>query len=745
MSLVSKRMGAAITAASMALALFPAAGWALPGDAQEEVELGVVDGEPDDGAPSDSVSYEAVDPEAAARYGDSELDAEAEKTQAGSADIDEEPGSGEQATESADADNNMGTGKEPADPADADEKQVTDGEPADGKGSTETDEAPNPDKAEEVPEASEPEEAQKPEDKAEEAPEVRYTIGQQAEKWKRLAGKDAYGTMEAVAQSFEGEGGTVVVATGDGYWDALAASGIAGLHGSPIVVTPTGSLRDEARRQIERLKPSKILVMGGRSAISDDVLAELRKLCPDGVERIAGPDAQATAEAIYAYGTEWSDTAVIATADGYWDALSIAPYAYAKHAPIFLTRGSAEREGRVLTEGTLAMLRQGEFSRAIIVGGRAAVHEAVEDQLVEAGFAASDVIRIAGSDAIETSVDIASWELETQGMTVEHLSIATSDGYWDALTGAALAGAELSPLVLVGPNGGYRAFDYDKDSVLSGHVFGGEAAVSAATWDRLLRGWAFGGLTAGADAMRDDEALTLEAQVFGDASDLSLGYSWKLVDGEESGSAPGGTAFEFVPPRTGTFDITLTVTSATGETESATVQVAVWGSHGTPAKLLEAAAADLGYHPSQDPLPGSKFGRWYERYWDRNQDNWDYGANNVAYCAMAVSYWCYKAGVNAAGIPRAGCTGIYKAARDEGRYVKPTELEPGMIVLFDFDRDGVPEHVGLVEEPLGSDRVQTLEGNTSRGIGGSQDNGGWVARRNRSVSDVLCGVRPYYE
>lgn len=57
--------------------------------------------------------------------------------------------------------------------------------------------------------------------------------------------------------------------------------------------------------------------------------------------------------------------------------------------------------------------------------------------------------------------------------------------------------------------------------------------------------------------------------------------------------------------------------------------------------------------------------------------------------------------------------------------------EPGALVFYEFDGDGIYDHVGIVETVTGSGWT-ALEGNTSpEGGSGSQSNGGGVYRRNR--------------
>lgn len=64
-------------------------------------------------------------------------------------------------------------------------------------------------------------------------------------------------------------------------------------------------------------------------------------------------------------------------------------------------------------------------------------------------------------------------------------------------------------------------------------------------------------------------------------------------------------------------------------------------------------------------------------------------------------------------------------------------LDDGYLVLTVFDFGGpVAAHVGVLLHAL-KDVVTNVEGNTSSGSNGSQDNGGIVAERNRRMKDVL--------
>jgi hypothetical protein len=61
--------------------------------------------------------------------------------------------------------------------------------------------------------------------------------------------------------------------------------------------------------------------------------------------------------------------------------------------------------------------------------------------------------------------------------------------------------------------------------------------------------------------------------------------------------------------------------------------------------------------------------------------------------------------------------------------------EPGDVVIFDWEADGIDDHVGIVVS-VGDGAVRTIEGNTAQNDWGDQSNGGWVAERTRYPSQV---------
>lgn len=301
----------------------------------------------------------------------------------------------------------------------------------------------------------------------------------------RLAGEDALGTMKAIVN--EGrfpKGGTVVLATLDGYWDALAASGIAGLAKAPVLMTSGDGLSTETAAQLGALEPSTIIVVGGTASVSNEAADEAAAAAGSAkIVRCAGQNAAGTAADVYAKGVEitgapWSDTAFVCSGSGYWDALSAAPVAYAKGMPIFLTSGVGS-----LDSATLTAMKDGGVKNVYLVGGERSVDPAVAQAIEDAGMVVAG--RLAGSDAIATSEAVASYGL-TVGMSANRMGMATNSSYYDALAGAALCGKNNAVMVLVGDESSSSISGFVTEhaaSISTGYLFGGTGTLSTAVED----------------------------------------------------------------------------------------------------------------------------------------------------------------------------------------------------------------------------------------------------------------------
>lgn len=193
----------------------------------------------------------------------------------------------------------------------------------------------------------------------------------------RLAGSSRFATAAAISRfGFPSGADTVYIATGAGFPDALAGGAAAAAEAAPVLLVASHDIPADTARELSRLGPRSIRVLGGTAAVSDAVLASLRNGSGAQVERLAGPSRFETATRVSA--AVWPDgaeTVVVSTGGDFPDALAGVPAAAAAGAPLLLvTRDS-------IPAPVMQELARLDPSRILILGGPGAVSESVQRQL----------------------------------------------------------------------------------------------------------------------------------------------------------------------------------------------------------------------------------------------------------------------------------------------------------------------------------------------------------------------------
>jgi glucose/arabinose dehydrogenase/putative cell wall-binding protein len=98
----------------------------------------------------------------------------------------------------------------------------------------------------------------------------------------RQAGEDRYITSTIVSMgAFQAPTDAVYLVSGTSFPDALSGGPIAGANDGPILLTEPTCVPDRVQQDIERLAPSRVVVFGGTSAVSDEA-AELADCTSEG-------------------------------------------------------------------------------------------------------------------------------------------------------------------------------------------------------------------------------------------------------------------------------------------------------------------------------------------------------------------------------------------------------------------------------------------------------------------------------
>jgi putative cell wall-binding protein len=297
--------------------------------------------------------------------------------------------------------------------------------------------------------------------------QIKVTVGSTAVvSVPRLAGADRFGTAAAIAAKFSNVT-TVYLANAYNFPDALAAVPLAAASNSPILLTTGTSVPSLPAGT------TKVVLLGGTGVISSSVQTALQAKGIT-VQRLGGADRYATDEAI-ANATESmtnSTTAFVVSGINFPDALSIAPVAGIKGAPVLFANASG------LAPASQDFLKNHKnITSVVIVGGPSVTGGAnTVSQLNTLGVSSSYVY---GANRYATAAAVAT---QYKSLFGSNVTMATGALYPDALTGGVYSAQLKAPLLLVDP--GYTSYAAGYVATVSNPVFcvyGGAGAGSVAT------------------------------------------------------------------------------------------------------------------------------------------------------------------------------------------------------------------------------------------------------------------------
>ena len=291
----------------------------------------------------------------------------------------------------------------------------------------------------------------------------------------RLEGPSRYETAVAVSKKANpGTVGTVYLATGADYADALSAAALAAREGAALLLAPVNALPDSVAAELRRLKPARVVLIGGPAVLDNGTEKRVRTAIGGTAtqfERVYGDSRYETTQLLASrFGT--APTVFIATGRGFADALGAAAVAGARSAPVLLVNG----EAATLDNSQVSLLRSLATRSAVIVGGEGAVSKGIAAQL--AGLRIG-VTRYGGIDRFDTNKKL---NAASFGSSNPQVYAATGRDFPDALTGSVLAATSGAPLFVSHPTCASPALaDFLKDrggAALT--VIGGQGVLSSA-------------------------------------------------------------------------------------------------------------------------------------------------------------------------------------------------------------------------------------------------------------------------
>jgi putative cell wall-binding protein len=194
--------------------------------------------------------------------------------------------------------------------------------------------------------------------------EVEDAVRQLGVDVRRIGGANRFSTAAMLsAATFDTDTDTVYIATGLNYPDALAGVPAAASRGAPILLV-SDAVPGAVVAELNRLKPTRVYILGGPVAVSDSVVAQVESITGVTATRLGGANRYGTALKVSrdAFGPD-VETVFLVPGNGFLDALIAGPVAHRLGGPLILTAGS-------LPGGVYGEIARLKPDRIVIVGSQ---------------------------------------------------------------------------------------------------------------------------------------------------------------------------------------------------------------------------------------------------------------------------------------------------------------------------------------------------------------------------------------
>ncbi len=282
---------------------------------------------------------------------------------------------------------------------------------------------------------------------------------------REFAGETRYETSLAAAQQYIDTARaagtpatTAIIASGESLIDAASAAGLARAANAPVLLTPSDQLFVPAAHLIERSGITRVLIVGGAAAVSQQVAATLATV-PGvaSVERIGGRNRYDTAALIAVamnaqgqYCNSGLKSALLVTGDTelLTDVTVAGPMSYAAGIPILLAATNA------VPAETIAVLQALGIQHVVTVGG------ATFPADVQNAIGIEQVTTVAGANQFATAVEMLR-QMETclgDAFSSNTIALISETALPDGISAAPMLGQGLlqngqtTPALLVSSN-----------------------------------------------------------------------------------------------------------------------------------------------------------------------------------------------------------------------------------------------------------------------------------------------------
>lgn len=301
-----------------------------------------------------------------------------------------------------------------------------------------------------------------------------FTIMQKADvNVQRLSGANRIETSIAIAkeQYTATKPDAVVLATANGFADALVGSRLAYKYNAPLLlvnktVNDSKNVLDYIATNLS--KDKIIYILGGNGAVSKEI-SDYLTVQGYKIIRLGGIDRYETNQKIVDYLNITKGTSmVIATGNNFADALSISSIADIKGLPVLLNVKDN------LSASVSSYITNLQPKTIYVIGGIGVLSANVENQIKKLN-GNIEIVRLGGKDRYETSMMI----VDHFNLSSTTITVATGKDFPDALSGSVLAARKNSAVLLVdNKDVSKQKALLNKQKITKVIVFGGEGVIS---------------------------------------------------------------------------------------------------------------------------------------------------------------------------------------------------------------------------------------------------------------------------
>lgn len=285
----------------------------------------------------------------------------------------------------------------------------------------------------------------------------------------RVSGKNRISTAVEISKKYfeKGKVDAVVLARADEFPDALAAASLAKAYNGPILLTKSDHLDEEVYKEIKRLDPDRVILVGGVKALSNEVKEGLKGITLFGIDRIEGENRYETSAAVarkVVEKTGYTMKAVIATGEKWPDALTASTLAVEKNSPILLVRKDS------VEASVKEALKDLKIKEVFIIGGTDAIAKSVEEDLPKLAT------RLSGETRYETAKAVAEFAFAKS----DHAFLVSGEEFADAMAIGPVAGTLKSPILLTKKAKLHKAAQDVLENGIIDHftIIGGDARIA---------------------------------------------------------------------------------------------------------------------------------------------------------------------------------------------------------------------------------------------------------------------------